>query len=110
MPPTSGFARLVADDQLLLSASAGRLLMAAPPAIAGLVEMRGAMPQPVAHLGSAVVDLVVTLVPPGEEPRLAEPSNIEISGVSVRELVLASRDPQGARAALFAAFGWAPFG
>ena len=43
------FARLVADDQILLSAHDGRLVCAAPATIAGLVEVRGVGPQPVAH-------------------------------------------------------------
>ncbi len=66
-----GFARLVSDDQVLLSAHAGRLVCRAPAAIAGLVEVRGAGPTPVAHLPAAVVDLVVRLVPAKEAPRVA---------------------------------------
>lgn len=56
------FARLVSDDQVFLSAAAGRLIGRAPPTIAGLAEARGFGPAAIAHQSRAVVDLVVRLV------------------------------------------------
>lgn len=86
------FARLVADDQLFVRAEAGRLVVAAPEAIAGLAEVRGLGPRPVPHQRSAVIDLVVRLVDPPESPRFAEPATETISGVALPRLDLPARD------------------
>ena len=56
------FARLVADDQVLLSAHGGRVICAAPATIAGLVEVRGVGPWPAACEMKVPADLVVRLV------------------------------------------------
>ena len=56
------FARLVADDQVLLSAHGGRVICAAPATIAGLVEVRGVGPWPAACEMTVPADLVVRLV------------------------------------------------
>ena len=42
------FSRLVADDQLFISGHGGRLVCQAPPTIAGLAEVAGIGPQPLA--------------------------------------------------------------
>ena len=55
------FGRLVGDDQLLLSSHDGRLFCTAPPTLAGLVEIRGLGPRPIAHEATAPVDLHVAL-------------------------------------------------
>jgi serine kinase of HPr protein (carbohydrate metabolism regulator) len=57
-----GGARLVADDRVHLSCCHGRILAAAPSAIAGLLEMRGLGLVRLPHEPSAVVRLIVDLV------------------------------------------------
>lgn len=84
------FARLVADDRVVLSLRHERIVMRAPPAIAGLVEVRGAGLAEVAHLDGAVLRLVVDISPaapryPEEDERLAV-----LHGVAVRRLITRS--------------------
>ena len=55
------FARLVADDRVILSAHHGRLLVQAPEAIAGLVERRGHGILRLPHEPMAIVGRVVDL-------------------------------------------------
>jgi serine kinase of HPr protein (carbohydrate metabolism regulator) len=102
-------AALLADDQVLLSRRQGRLVGLAPSPIAGLAEVRGLTPQPVAHVSSAVVDLVVTLVDERDAPRYSEPRWYEMVGCRLPELVLASRNVNGALAALAAWLLLPPF-
>ena len=68
------FARLICDDRVRLSASGGRLLAHAHPAIAGMIEGRGEGILAMAHEASAVVRAVVDLVDPqaGRPPRLPD--------------------------------------
>ena len=54
------FARLVADDQVMVEARRGRLLAHTPESIAGLGEIHGLGPRAMEHEGTAVVDLVVS--------------------------------------------------
>lgn len=53
------FARLVGDDRILVSASAGRLLAGPHPALAGAIEVRGMGILEMSHAAAAVVRLVV---------------------------------------------------
>jgi HPr kinase/phosphorylase len=55
------FARLVADDRVLLQTAHGRLLARPPAAIAGLIELRGLGIRRLAFEPVAVVGLVVDL-------------------------------------------------
>jgi HPr kinase/phosphorylase len=55
------FARLVADDRVVLRERGGRILLAAPETIAGRVEIRGAGIAQVAHLSVALLRLIVDL-------------------------------------------------
>jgi HPr kinase/phosphorylase len=59
------FARLVADDRVLLKASHGRLLARPHPAIAGRIEKRGEGLASLDHEPGAVLRCVVDLVEPG---------------------------------------------
>lgn len=72
-PLVAGIARLVADDQVLLTRRAARLVATAPAAIRGLVEVRGLGIVPLASVDHAVVALVVDLVPRDAVPRLPDP-------------------------------------
>src|SRR5438105_3331163 len=51
------FARLVGDDRLQLAAAHGRLLARAPPALAGLIEVRGLGLRRLEHEPVAVIGL-----------------------------------------------------
>ena len=55
------FARLVGDDRLELAAAHGRLLARSPPALAGLIEVRGLGIRRLGHEPVAVIGLVVDL-------------------------------------------------
>ena len=59
------FARLVADDRVLLRAACGRLLARPHPALAGRVEKRGEGIVAVEHEPCGVVRCVVDLEPAG---------------------------------------------
>jgi HPr kinase/phosphorylase len=83
------FARLVGDDRVHLQSVGGRLLVSPAPALAGLIELRGLGIQKLEHEASAVVGLVVDLDAPDAE-RLPEPRTIEIEGITLPRLALAS--------------------
>jgi len=74
-------ALLIADDRVLLSAEGGRLILSAPPAIAGLLEVRGVGLQRMAHANrvnaAALFDLEA--VP----DRLPEPATRSICGINL---------------------------
>jgi HPr kinase/phosphorylase len=55
------FARLVADDRTELTASHGRLLLRSPPALVGLLEVRGLGVRRIDYEAVAVAGLVVDL-------------------------------------------------
>jgi serine kinase of HPr protein (carbohydrate metabolism regulator) len=88
----AGGARLVADDQTVLKAKAGRLIASAPPVLLGRIEVRG--------LGivklrggqvtqNAPMHLLVELVAPEQIERLPEPERREILGISLPLIRLA---------------------
>ena len=87
-------AALVADDQVFLRREGGSLLAVAPPAIAGLIEVRGVgiLPQP--SLPQTRLDLVVDLVPQAGIERLpVTVEHVDIAGFALRRVRLAERDP-----------------
>jgi HPr kinase/phosphorylase len=83
------FARLVADDRVELSAAHGRLLARAPPALAGLIEVRGLGIRRLDHEPVAVVGLVVDLAAP-EAERLPGPAaqEIVVAGIKTPRLAV----------------------
>lgn len=85
------FGRLVADDRVWVAANAGRLLCRAPREIAGLAEVRGFRPAPVPHVGAAVIDLLVRLVPAAQAPRMADDAAETIAGCDLPRLDLPER-------------------
>lgn len=99
------FARLVADDQVFLSAHRSRLVCHAPPTIAGLAEVRGLGPVPVAYEPAAAVDLLVRLVPAAETERLPEATSELLLGCSVPKVMLAERETGAAVPAILALLG-----
>jgi len=66
-------ARLVADDRVVLTVEDGAVVAAAPPPLAGLLEVRGLGPLPVPTLAAAPVALVCDLVPAAAVERLPAP-------------------------------------
>ncbi len=82
-------ARLVADDQVLLAAEAGRLVARAPAPIAGKLEVRGVGIVPVATESRAAVALVADLVAGDAVERLPEPEQETILGIAVARVTLA---------------------
>ena len=86
------FARLIADDQLFVHARQGRIIAVCPETIAGLAEVHGLGPWPLSHLRSAVINLVVRLVLPGDAPRLFDPLSETIVGVALPRLDLQARN------------------
>jgi HPr kinase/phosphorylase len=82
-------ALLVADDQTELTVLGDALRMTAPAAIAGRIEVRGVGILRVPSVASAILRLVVALVPPERIERLPEPQVCEFLGRSVPLLALA---------------------
>jgi serine kinase of HPr protein (carbohydrate metabolism regulator) len=93
------FARLVADDRVALRAKGDRLIAAPHPALAGLVEQRGAGILPLSHEKSARISCVIDFVDGGGE-RLPEPGDLqsEVEGVTLQRVVLPSGLPLDAAA------------
>jgi HPr kinase/phosphorylase len=85
------FARLVADDRAYLEAAHGRLLVRPAPALAGLVEVRGAGLLRMPHEAAAVAGWVIDLSAPDAQrlPQTAQ-RTVEISGVHLPRLAVAS--------------------
>ncbi|ADZ72621.1 HPr kinase/phosphorylase [Polymorphum gilvum] len=84
------FSAHVADDRVMLSAGAGRLVARPAAPIAGLLEVRGRGIVAVPHEPAALVRLVVDLVPHDQLPRLPEPADLlaDVAGIRVpRQMV-----------------------
>ncbi len=85
------FARLVSDDRVELTASHGRLLIRAPAALAGMIEVRGVGVRRLAYEAVAVAGLVVDLGAADSE-RIPAPSaqTAEIGGIRLPRLPVAT--------------------
>ena len=83
--------QLVADDQVLLRVKTGKLTANPPPALAGLLEIRGLGIIQVKFKKSVTVKLVVDLVPHKSIERMPELScqHTEIEGVSLPRITIA---------------------
>ena len=79
---------LLADDHVLLEPRDGRLIARCPPAIAGLIEVRGLGLVRLPSIAEAQAALVVDLVPPDAVERLPEPRHVELGGVRLPLLSL----------------------
>lgn len=97
-----GFAMLVADDRVLLSAAGGRLVAEAPTGIAGLLELRGYGPAAVPFEPRAVIDRSVWLVEPNEAPRVMDLSFDTLCDIAVPSLRLPIRQTSASAAAIAA--------
>jgi HPr kinase/phosphorylase len=86
-----GFARLVADDRVELTAAHGRLLVQSPPALAGLIEVRGVGVRRLPFEPVAVVGLVVDLAAAdGERMPASSAQTAEINGIRLPRLPVAA--------------------
>jgi HPr kinase/phosphorylase len=94
-------AAFVADDQAMLHTRRGRLFAKAPPALAGLVEIRGYGIARTPCLDCARIDAVARLVEDEGVERMPDPAFAELLGVRV-PLLLAPRrhEAQGVRIVL----------
>ena len=89
-------ARLIADDQVHLSACHGRLVATAHGAVRGKLELRGRGLLSVPHERSAVIQLVVDIVPDEGLERLPDDHQLtdNVLGVTLsRQPVPATLDP-----------------
>lgn len=99
------FARLVADDRVVLTAANGRLIAAPPPALAGLLERRGLGVTPAPHLDAVVVRLAVDL--DEDPPRMPDsPETVEIAGVVMPLVAVARRDRSASSLVMHALGAW----
>jgi HPr kinase/phosphorylase len=89
-------ARLVADDQTLLRRVGNRVIAAAPPTIAGLIEIRGVGIVTVEASDAAPLFLIADLIPLGEVERMPERSLETILGVPVPLIALAALEASAA--------------
>lgn len=85
----SSTALLVADDRVLVTGHAGRLMASPPPAIAGMLEIRGIGIVRLRYADSIDVALVVDLVDPASVPRLPERSTTRVAGIELPRFMLA---------------------
>ena len=84
---------LVADDRVQLWAAADQLYAKAPPALAGLIEVRGVDVLPVRRRELARVALVVRCVAPDAElDRIPERAREVLAGATVEHVVLRPRE------------------
>ena len=86
-----GFARLVADDRVELTASYGRLLVRPAAELAGLIEVRGLGVRRIAFEPVAVAGLVIDLAAAdAERIPAASAHTAEINGIRLQRLPVAA--------------------
>jgi HPr kinase/phosphorylase len=85
------FARLVADDRVQIETAHGRLLARPPPALAGLLEVRGLGIRRLPYEPLAVIGLVVDLAAADAE-RLPPPGSrqADVAGITLPRLAVAA--------------------
>ncbi|MGO4833375.1 HPr kinase/phosphorylase [Rhizobiaceae sp. 2RAB30] len=96
------FARLVADDRVVIEARGGRLVARAPAALAGLAEIHGLGPRAMDHEGAAIIDLVARLVEKPSAPRFQEDLHMALAGRDLPTLELEARNVVASAAAILA--------
>jgi serine kinase of HPr protein (carbohydrate metabolism regulator) len=103
------FSRLVGDDQLFAAAHGSRLVCRAPASIAGLCEVHGIGPRPLAFEPAAVIDLVVRLVEPADMARLQDETTETIAGCRMARIDVARQNVTAALPMLMARLSIQPF-
>jgi serine kinase of HPr protein (carbohydrate metabolism regulator) len=91
MQSQNQFASLVADDQCLVEITNGRLIATCPPALAGLVEMRGLGILTTQNMNSIVVDCVIRLVSQDRIERVFDRQFTMVDGVQLPLFELPAR-------------------
>jgi serine kinase of HPr protein (carbohydrate metabolism regulator) len=97
-----GGARLVADDQVELRRAGERVLVTAPAAIAGLIELRGVGILRVEAVAEAILAMVVDLVPPSQVDRFPETRCEDVLGLAVPSIALSPFEASAAAKLRFA--------
>ncbi|MEK9661414.1 MAG: HPr kinase/phosphatase C-terminal domain-containing protein [Alphaproteobacteria bacterium] len=87
-----GGAVLVADDRTVLHCAAGRVLLSAPEALRGRIEVRGIGIVPVPSVADIPLALVVDLVPSRAVERMPEARYETFCGMAVPALSLDPRE------------------
>ncbi len=95
-------ARLVADDQVELRRAGGRVLVRAPAAIAGLMEVRGVGILQIDPLPEATLAMCVDLVPSAEVERFPEFRSEDVLGLTVPMIALSPFEASAAAKLRFA--------
>ncbi len=89
-------ALLIADDQTLITLEEGVLITSSPPALKGLMEVRGVGICPFPYQEKAPLALCVEIYEDRELERLPEEVTVEYLGIKVGYLLLKKADPLGA--------------
>lgn len=89
-------ALLVADDRCALRLESGRVLVEAPPTLAGQIEVRGVGLMSVPSVPRAPLVLVVDLVPADAVERLPLAATCELLGIEVPLVSLAAFEASSA--------------
>lgn len=80
---------LVADDRVDLTRNDTQVLASVPPALTGLLEVRGIGIIQTPSAGAAPVHLVVDLIPSERIERLPQPMAIELCGITLPAIKIA---------------------
>ncbi len=86
-----GGATLVADDQVVLRPVGGKVVAAAPPALRGLLEVRGLGIVRLPVCDAAPLALVADLRPARAIERMPEPATCTLCGIALPLLAVAAR-------------------
>ena len=97
-----GGARLLADDQALLRRVRNHVLVRAPAAIAGLIEVRGVGVLRVDTLDEAPLALIVDLAPSAQIERIPDDRFEEVLGLAIPLIALAPFEASAAAKLRFA--------
>ena len=89
-------AQLVSDDYCETTTREGALIATAPESIANKIEVRGYGIVNLPALESAIISLVVDLLPENEIERMPDSHTVDIGGHTLRHLVVDSRTPSAA--------------
>ncbi len=85
-------ARLICDDQTLVTVEDGILMARAPENLRGLIELRGLGLLAVPCMTASALHLAVRLVPRDDVPRIAEPAHFSLCGIDLPLIALHAFD------------------
>jgi len=104
---TPNDARLVADDRVDVETDGDRLMASPPPALAGLIEIRGQGILRLPYIAPAAIDLVVDLAAAHDCPRMPnlEERRTTLAGVALPRIFIA-RGASDGNARIRAALNW----